>query len=83
MKTLLQKEKLLVLSNLSFCHDVFKSRLLQTRQSASICGKGLKTFQELLTAIFYAHSFSINLNLFAHFSFFTLSHIQRICSRRL
>ena len=42
LKTLLQKEKLLVLSNLTFCHDVFKSRLLQKCQNASILGKGLR-----------------------------------------
>ena len=39
--TLWQKEKLLVLSNFSLCHDVFKCRLLQMRQNASIGGKGL------------------------------------------
>ena len=37
--TLWQKEKLLVLSNFSFCYIVFKSRLLQMRQNASTCGK--------------------------------------------
>ena len=31
-----------VLSNFSFCHNVFKSRLLQMRQNASIGRKGLK-----------------------------------------
>ena len=31
LKTLWQKKKLLVLSNFSFCHDVFKSWLLQMR----------------------------------------------------
>ena len=34
-------EKLLVLSNFSFCHNVFKSCLQQRRQKASVCGKGL------------------------------------------
>ena len=33
--TFLQKEKLLDLSNFSFCQSVFKSRLLQMRQNAS------------------------------------------------
>ena len=41
MKTLWQKENLLVLSNFFFCHNVFKSRLLQRRQEASVLGKGL------------------------------------------
>ena len=34
-------EKLLIMSNLTFCHNVFKSRLLQMRQNASAGGKGL------------------------------------------
>ena len=41
MKTLWQKEKLLVLSNFSFCHNVFKSCLLQMLKNASSCGKRL------------------------------------------
>ena len=40
MKTLWKKDKLLVLSNFSFCHNVFKSRLLQTNQNAYLSGKG-------------------------------------------
>ena len=38
LKTLWQKNKLLVLSNFYFCHNVFKSRLLQMRQKSSECG---------------------------------------------
>ena len=41
LKTLWQKGKLLVLSNFYFWHNVFKSRLLQRHQRASLCGKGL------------------------------------------
>ena len=41
LKTLWQKKKLLVLSNFSFWHDVFKSRLLQMRENAPLGGKGL------------------------------------------
>ena len=37
LKTLWQKEKVLVLSNFFFCHNVFKSHLLQRGQKA---GKG-------------------------------------------
>ena len=37
-KTFWQKGKLLVLSNFFFCHNVFKSRLLQMHQNASIGG---------------------------------------------
>ena len=41
LKTLLQKEKSLVLSNFYFCHIDFKSHLLQRRQKSFLCGKGL------------------------------------------
>ena len=34
-------EKLIIMSNSSFCQNVFKMCLLQTRQKASLCGKGL------------------------------------------
>ena len=37
LKTLCQKEKLLVLSKFFFCHKVFKSCLLQRHQSESVC----------------------------------------------
>ena len=38
--TLWQKEKLLIMCNFLFCHNVFTYRLLQGHQKASICGKG-------------------------------------------
>ena len=41
LKTLWKKKNLLVLNNFYFCHNVFKSRLLQRLQKASICGKAL------------------------------------------
>ena len=31
------------MNNFSFCHNVFKSRLLQRRQNMSICGKGFRS----------------------------------------
>ena len=40
-KTLWQKEKLLNMSKISCCHSVFKGRLLQTHQKASVFGKGI------------------------------------------
>ena len=36
-----EMEYLLNMTNFSFCHNGFKSCLLQERQKASICGKGL------------------------------------------
>ena len=40
------KDKLLIMSNLSFCHNVFKSRLPHGRQKVYICWKGLKTYNK-------------------------------------
>ena len=40
-KTLLEKEKLLVPSNFSFSHSVFKGLVLQTRKNQGLFGKGL------------------------------------------
>ena len=40
-KTLWEKEKLLVTSNFSFSHSVFKSLVSQGRQKVSLCGNGL------------------------------------------
>ena len=41
-KTLWEKEKLLVTSNFSFSHSVFRRPLLQTRKNQGLFGKGLK-----------------------------------------
>ena len=38
-------EKLLVTSNFSFSHNVFKRLVSQGRQKASLCGNGLKLHQ--------------------------------------
>ena len=40
-KTLWAKEKLVVTSNFSFSHSVFKRLILQTRKNKSLFGKGL------------------------------------------
>ena len=42
-KTLWEKEKLLVTSNFSFSHSIFKRLVSQGRQTASLCGNGLKS----------------------------------------
>ena len=44
-KTLREKEKLLVTSNFSFSHRVFKRVLLQTRKNQGLFGKGLNLYQ--------------------------------------
>ena len=43
-KTLWEKEKLLVTSNFSFTHSVFKRLVSQGRQKVSLCGNGLSVF---------------------------------------
>ena len=45
MKTLLEKEKLLITSNFSFSHSVFKRLVFQGRQKVSLCGNGLTLYQ--------------------------------------
>ena len=42
LKTLWEKEKLLIMSNFSFSHSVFKTLVLQTRKNQGLFGKGLK-----------------------------------------
>ena len=44
-KTLREKEKVLVTSNFSFSHSVFKSLVQQTRKNQGLFGKGLSYFQ--------------------------------------
>ena len=41
LKTLWEKEKLLITSNFSFSHIVFKRPVSQGRQKVSLCGNGL------------------------------------------
>ena len=43
-KTLWEKEKLLVMSNFSFSHCVFKKLVSQGRQKVSLCVNGLNIF---------------------------------------
>ena len=40
-KTLWEKEKLLIMSNFSFSHGVFKRFVIQTRKNLGLFGKGL------------------------------------------
>ena len=44
-KTMWEKEKLLVTSNFTFFHSVFKRLLLQTRKNQGLFGKGLTHYQ--------------------------------------
>ena len=42
LKTLCEKEKLLLMSNFSFKHSVFKRLVLQTHKDQGLFGKALK-----------------------------------------
>ena len=46
-KTLWEKEKLLVASNFSFSHSVFKRLVSQGHQKVSLCGNGLRDLWKL------------------------------------
>ena len=55
-KTLWEKEKLLVMSNFSFSHSVFKRLVSQGRQKASLCRNELNV-AKMVTSIFsFSHS---------------------------
>ena len=45
-KTLWEMEKLLVMSNFSFSHSVFKKPLVQTCKNQGLFGKGLIDFEK-------------------------------------
>ena len=47
-KTMWEMEKLLVTRNLSFCHSVFKSFLIQRRKNQGLFGKGLSSLQAII-----------------------------------
>ena len=54
-KTLWEKEKLLVTSNFSFSHSVFKRLVLQTRKNQDLYGKGLIVSSSCNGSIFLAN----------------------------
>ena len=49
LKTRWEKEKLLVTSNFSFSHIVFKRPVSQGRQKVSLCGNGLTLYHTIPT----------------------------------
>ena len=67
LKTLWEKEKLLITSNFSFSHSVFKWLVLQTRKNRGLFGKGLKPGPMLYKAWVHTQvSLCSNLNPLAH-----------------
>ena len=56
-RKLWEKEKLLVTSNFSFSHSVFKRLVSQGRQKVSLCGNGLKQISQFLKLWFCATKF--------------------------
>ena len=51
VKALWEKEKLLVMSNFSFSHSVFKRLVSQGCQKMSLCGKGLMKLLDCITLL--------------------------------
>ena len=74
-KTLWEKEKLLIMSNFSFSHKVFKSCLVLMRQNEYLWSKGLtkQTEQGLTERITdeQGNKASININTLSFFSYKT------------
>ena len=61
-KTLWEKEKLLVTSNFSFSHSVFKRLVLQTRKDQGLFGKGLnKTYNQPIKVLVFLFLYHKNL----------------------
>ena len=56
-----EKEKLLVMSNFSFSHNVFKRLVLQTHKNQGLFGKGLK-FHVCITLIDILNEFTVSLS---------------------
>ena len=59
-KTMWEKEKLLVTSNFSFPHGVFKRLVLQTRKNQGLFGKGLN--KSILWIYNYVMYWSVQIN---------------------
>ena len=57
-------EKLLVTSNFSFSHSVFKRLVSQGRQKVSLCGNGLRLCLVNLIALLCMHVLTIQLELY-------------------
>ena len=59
LKTLREKEKLLITSNFSFSHNVFQSYISLVRQNVALCGNGLNSTMKaaLKTQMFSSSKF--------------------------
>ena len=57
LKTLWEKEKLLLTSNFSFSHSVFKGTLPQTRKNQGLFGKGLNGGEQLTAYNMFLNNF--------------------------
>ena len=53
-ETLWEKEKLLVASNFSFSHSVFKKLVLLTNKNQGLFGKGLSNTKQVQLLIFHS-----------------------------
>ena len=79
LKTLLEKEKLLITSNFSFSHSVFKRRVLQTRKNQGLFGKGLKGF---FSRVIKTFSMRLKKNLPFFFPFHFIGDLTFSCLSR-
>ena len=70
-KTLWEKGKLLVMSNFSFSHSVFKRLISQGRQKVSLCGNGLNGVKAgyLTIYFFYIYFFQNHPSLQSYMSY--------------
>ena len=55
-----EKEKLLITSNFSFSHNVFKRLVSQRRQKVLLCGNGSSYVKVLDTFLLYLHKTNVS-----------------------
>ena len=88
-KTLWKKEKLLVTSNFSFSHSVFKRLVLQTRKNQGLFGKGLRrTVMDpesctILLSMVYKHPYKLQPIPLSQTTNFKLFETERVWRRQL
>ena len=78
-KTLWEKEKLLVMSNFSFSHGVFKRLVSHGRQMVSLCGNGLRKNRTSLANRLQLSTMNMKLfELFVCLGFYTVSMVFQL-----
>ena len=80
LKTLCEKEKLLVTSNFSFSHSVFKRLVLQTRENQGLFGKGLTNDKILDSSKF--KGFADDILTVSQTTSFRFFQTEKVCKRQ-